>query len=267
MKSHQFKLDIFEGPLDLLLFLIKEQKMDIYDIPIAEITKQYMDYLELIQELNLDVAGEYLLMSAELTRIKSKTLLPRDPKESAEIENEGIDPRDELISRLLEYQRYKEAAFELRQKEYDRQQVFTRQGPSKPQVNNELQPNEANVFELLVAFEKFVRSRKFKEDYEVKITTLSVSDRLASILEILNASETVTFDSMFTMLSTKEEVIVTFLAILELIRLKLVQVEQTNHFETIRVYLSSNKEEQDEAIRVYRQTEYNPSQATKSLEN
>tara|TARA_B100000686_G_C16615677_1_gene876325 strand:- start:248 stop:1033 length:786 start_codon:yes stop_codon:yes gene_type:complete len=258
MTPYQFKLDIFEGPLDLLLFLIKEQKMDIYDIPIADVTKQYMDYLELIQELNLDVAGEYLIMAAELARVKSKTLLPHDPEATEEMDDEGIDPRDELTRRLLEYQRYKEAAFDLRHKEYERQQVFTRQSPMLPQVDHELPPGNANVFDLLVAFQKFIKGRDFKEEYEVKITTLSVSDRLESILEILNASKTVTFDSMFTVLNVKRELIVTFLALLELIRLRLVQVEQAGQFETIRLYLSSSKEEQGLAIRVYREAEETP---------
>ena len=251
MTPYQFKLDIFEGPLDLLLYLIKEQKMDIHDIPIAEITKQYIAYLDLMKELNLDIAGDYLIMAAELARIKSKTLLPREPEEEME---EGIDPRDELTRRLLEYQRYKEAAFELRKMEYDRQQVFTRRGSLAPETDDELAPGGSNVFDLLLAFQKFVKTKEFSEEYEVKITTLSVSDRLESILEILNASRTITFESIFTVLNTKQEMIVTFLALLELIRLKLVRVEQTAHFETIRLYLESDRKEQQEAIRLYRES-------------
>ena len=249
MTPYQFKLDIFEGPLDLLLYLIKEQKMDIHDIPIAEITKQYIAYLDLMKELNLDIAGDYLIMAAELARIKSKTLLPQEPEEE-EIEG-GIDPRDELTRRLLEYQRYKEAAFELRKMEYDRQQVFTRRGPLAPETEDELTPGGSNVFDLLVAFQKFIKTKEFPEEYEVKITTLSVSDRLESILEILNASRTINFESIFTVLNTKQEMLVTFLALLELMRLKLVRVEQTKHFETIRLYLESDREEQQEAIRLY----------------
>ena len=120
--TYQFKLDIFEGPLDLLLHLIKEQKMDIHDIPIVEITKQYIDYLDMMNVMNLELAGEYLVMAAELTRIKSRVLLPSD---SFETEKEtGKDPRAELLARLLEYQRYKNASNELRKLEIERQQVF-----------------------------------------------------------------------------------------------------------------------------------------------
>ena len=126
--SYQCNLDIFEGPLDLLLHLIKEQKMDVYDIPIAEITRQYLTYLDLLSELNLEMVGEYLVMAAELAKIKSKTLLPTPETEEDALAAAGEDPRAELMRRLLEYQRYKEAAFELRQKEYDRQQLFTRSG-------------------------------------------------------------------------------------------------------------------------------------------
>lgn len=253
LNSYHFKLDVFEGPLDLLLFLIKEQKMDIYDIPISEITRQYMAYLDLMQELNLDLAGEYLIMSAELARIKSKTLLPTEPGETDE-QDKGEDPRDELTRRLLEYQRYKEAAFELRIKEYERKQIFSRSGPLK--VDSEDSGlGDTNVFDLLNSFQKFLKDKKFSERYEMKITTLSVSDRVDSILEILNVSRTVTFQSMFTVLNTKEEVIVTFLGVLELIRLRLVKVEQADQFETIRLYLSVEKEEQVEIIRQYRESE------------
>ena len=126
--SYRCNLDIFEGPLDLLLHLIKEEKMDVYDIPIAKITRQYLEYLDLLSELNLEMVGEYLVMAAELTKVKSKTLLPTPDTEEDGLEASGEDPRAELMRRLLEYQRYKEAAFDLRQREYDQQQLFTRPG-------------------------------------------------------------------------------------------------------------------------------------------
>ena len=126
--TYQCKLKIFEGPLDLLLHLLKEQKMDIYDIPIAEITKQYLGYLELMQEMNLELVGEYLVMAAELARIKSKTLLPAPEIDEESDFSGGEDPRAELMRRLREYQRYRDAAFELRMKEHDRQQIFSRGG-------------------------------------------------------------------------------------------------------------------------------------------
>ena len=246
---YQCKLDIFEGPLDLLLHLIKEQKMDIYDIPILEITRQYLSYLDVISELNLETAGEYLIIAAELAKIKSKTLLPAPDTEEDELTGAGEDPRAELMRRLLEYQRYKEAAFELRQKEYDQQQLFTRSGDVVLDKSEGELMIEANVFDLLTAFQKVLKEKSFKNNYEIKITTLSVSDRIGDILELLNASESVTFDSLFTTLNTKQEVIVTFLAILELMRMQLIRSQQTRPFDVIRLYVAVDLETQEEILK------------------
>ena len=249
--SYQCNLDIFEGPLDLLLHLIKEQKMDIYDIRIAEITKQYLSYLDLLSELNLEMVGEYLVMAAELAKIKSKTLLPIPETEEDILTAAGEDPRAELMRRLLEYQRYKEAAFELRQKEYDQQQIFSRTGEVVLENSEEELLIEANVFDLLTAFQKVLKEKSFKKNYEIKVTTLSVSDRISSILEILNASESVTFDSLFTTLNTKQEVIVTFLAILELMRMQLIRSQQARQFDVIRIYTAVDRETQEEILKEF----------------
>ena len=249
--SYQCNLDIFEGPLDLLLHLIKEQKMDIYDIPIAEITKQYLDYLDLLSELNLEMVGEYLVMAAELAKIKSKTLLPTPETEEDALAAAGEDPRAELMRRLLEYQRYKEAAFELRQREYDQQQLFTRTGEIELSNSEEELLIEANVFDLLTAFQKVLKDKSFTKNFEIKVTTLSVSDCISDILEILNASDSVTFDSLFTVLDTKQEVIVTFLAILELMRMQLIRSQQGQHFDTIRLYMAVDRDAQAEIMKEY----------------
>ena len=249
--SYQCNLDIFEGPLDLLLHLIKEQKMDIYDIRIAEITKQYLSYLDLLSELNLEMVGEYLVMAAELAKIKSKTLLPIPETEEDVLTAAGEDPRAELMRRLLEYQRYKEAAFELRQKEYDQQQLFSRTGEVVLENSEEELLIEANVFDLLTAFQKVLNEKSFKKNYEIEVTTLSVSDRISGILEILNASESVTFDSLFTSLNTKQEVIVTFLAILELMRMQLIRSQQARQFDVIRIYTAVNRETQEEILKEF----------------
>ena len=246
--NYQCNLDIFEGPLDLLLHLIKEQKMDIYDIRIAEITKQYLSYLDLLSELNLEMVGEYLVMAAELAKIKSKTLLPIPETEEDVLTAAGEDPRAELMRRLLEYQRYKEAAFELRQKEYDQQQLFSRTGEVVLENSEEELLIEANVFDLLTAFQKVLKEKSFKKNYEIKVTTLSVSDRISGILEILNVSESVTFDSLFTALNTKQEVIVTFLAILELMRMQLIRSQQARQFDVIRIYAAVSREVQEDAL-------------------
>ena len=249
--NYQCNLDIFEGPLDLLLHLIKEQKMDIYDIRIAEITKQYLSYLDLLSELNLEMVGEYLVMAAELAKIKSKTLLPIPETEEDVLTAAGEDPRAELMRRLLEYQRYKEAAFELRQKEYDQQQIFSRTGEVVLENSEEELLIEANVFDLLTAFQKVLKEKSFKKNYEIKVTTLSVSDRISGILEILNASESVTFDSLFTTLNTKQEVIVTFLAILELMRMQLIRSQQARQFDVIRIYAAVSREVQEEVLKEF----------------
>jgi len=262
--NYQCSLDIFEGPLDLLLHLIKEQKMDIYDIRIAEITKQYLSYLDLLSELNLEMVGEYLVMAAELAKIKSKTLLPIPETEEDVLTAAGEDPRAELMRRLLEYQRYKEAAFELRQKEYDQQQLFSRTGEVVLENSEEELLIEANVFDLLTAFQKVLKEKSFKKNYEIKVTTLSVSDRISGILEILNASESVTFDSLFTSLNTKQEVIVTFLAILELMRMQLIRSQQARQFDVIRIYTAVDRETQEEILKEFYDAEENETSSARS---
>jgi len=252
---YQCKLKIFEGPLDLLLHLLKEQKMDICDIQIAEISRQYMSYLELMQEMNLELVGEYLVMAAELARIKSKTLLPTPEMDE---ENEfagGEDPRAELMRRLREYQRYRDAAFELRMKEHDRQQVFSRGGEIEIEESSENRELiEASVFDLFKAYQKVLDTKSFEKDYEIEITEMSVTDRIQYILDILNSSDSVTFESFFTVLNRKQEIIVTFLAILELMRLKLLRVQQSQHFEAIRIYKSTDQKTQDAILKEYQST-------------
>ena len=225
--------------------------MDIYDIPIAEITRQYLEYLDLLSELNLEMVGEYLVMAAELAKIKSKTLLPTPETEEDALAAAGEDPRAELMRRLLEYQRYKEAAFELRQREYDQQQLFTRTGEVELSNSEEELLIEANVFDLLTAFQKVLKDKSFTKNFEIKVTTLSVSDCINDILEVLNASDSVTFDSLFTVLDTKQEVIVTFLAILELMRMQLIRSQQGQHFDTIRLYMAVDRDAQAEIMKEY----------------
>ena len=254
--TYQLKLDIFEGPLDLLLHLIKEQKMEIHDIPVAEISRQYLKYMELMTDLNLEVAGEYLVMAAELTRLKSKMLLPSHGED--EDGEDGIDPRDELTRRLLEYRRYKSAAGDLRQLEYDRQQLFSRGSEIQVEEGEEEVIVDATIFDLFSAFKEVLSQKTFKQNYEIKITTLSVSDHISQVLDTLNAHESVTFESLFADKESKQEVIVTFLALLELMRMSLIRVQQGSQFETIRVYCTADREEQEEALKVYSESETDP---------
>ncbi len=261
--TYQLKLDIFEGPLDLLLHLIKEQKMEIHDISVSEISRQYLKYMELMTDLNLEVAGEYLVMAAELTRLKSKMLLPSHGDN--EDDEEGTDPRAELARRLMEYQRYKGAAGDLRQLEYDRQQLFSRGSEIQIEEGEEEIVVDATVFDLFSAFKEVLSRRTFKEDIEIKITTLSVSERVNRVLDTLNEHESVTFESLFAENESKLEVIVTFLALLELMRMALIRVQQGNQFETIRVYRTADRETQEEALKDYIESEVDPELNTEAL--
>ena len=219
------------------------------------ITRQYLEYLGLLSELNLEMVGEYLVMAAELTKVKSKTLLPTPDTEEDGIAASGEDPRAELMRRLLEYQRYKEAAFDLRQREYDQQQLFTRPGDIDLNDSGEDELIEVNVFDLLTAFQKVLKNKSFLKDYELKVTTLSVSDRVGDILEVLNASDSVTFHSLFTILNTRQEIIVTFLAVLELMRLQLIRSQQGNQFDSIRLYVAVDRQMQDDVLKEFFATE------------
>ncbi len=263
--TYQLKLKIFEGPLDLLLHLIKEQKMDIQDISLAEISNQYLSYLDLMNDLNLDVAGEYLVMAAELIRLKSKILLPSHGEDDDG--EEGTDPRDELARRLMEYQRYKQAAGGLRNLEYERQQLFSRGSEIQVEEGEEEVIVDATVFDLFSAFKQVLSQRTFKEDFEIKITTLSVSERVNRVLETLNQHESVTFESLFVNNTTKQEIIVTFLALLELMRMALIRVQQGTHFETIRVYRTSDRETQEEVLKDYQEVEMDTEVDPEPLKN
>ncbi len=224
------KIPVFEGPFDLLLHLIRENKIDIYDIPISLITGQYLEYLEIMKELNLEIAGEFLVMAATLIQIKSRMLLP--PDEEAPVE-EQEDPRRELVERLLEYQKYKEAAVDFRAKEEEWLKVFRRE-PLSDEEEGELYLFDLGLFDLLNAFKKILE--KAPPDV-VSITreTLTVKDRMSTIMEIIEEQETVRFEELFREGITRISLIITFVALLELIRLGLVRAYQEKHFGNIWV--------------------------------
>jgi segregation and condensation protein A len=229
-------LPLFEGPLDLLLYLIRREKIDIHDIPIAPITRQYMEYLELMKELNLDVAGDFMVMAATLIHIKSKMLVPVDPTE-AEGEEEGEDPRAELVRRLLEFQRYKEAAGILHQQAQIRAATWTRPDTVLPQLDDlGEQMLEAGLFDLIAAFKDLLERRKTLLAHEVDREGESVESRMEELLALIQEGESLEFMELFQSLATKGGMIVTFLALLELIRLKRVKVYQRGMFGAIRVF-------------------------------
>jgi segregation and condensation protein A len=226
----------FEGPLDLLLYLIRRNKVDIHDIPIAPITRQYVEYLELMKELNLDVAGEFMVMAATLIHIKSKLLVPVDPTE-AEGDEDQEDPREALVQRLLEFQRYKEAAGLLHQQAQIRAAQWTRPDtvvPSFDDAGEEML--EAGLFDLISAFKELLDRRKTLLAHEIEAEGKSIEERIEELLALIKEGESLEFLELFASLETKADMIVTFLALLELIRLKQVRVYQRGLFGAIRVF-------------------------------
>ncbi len=226
------RLEAFEGPLDLLLHLIQKNEIDIFNIPIALITEQYLQYLKWMKTLNLDIAGEYLLMASTLLHIKSKMLLPQPPSEQ---EEEGEDPRAELVRRLIEYQKYKTAATELLQRPMLDRDVFVRLVSPEEEAPGE-QTIEVNLFELIDAFRKVLERVKEEPFHEVILDRLSVEDKVQEILLLLQKEKrSLPFHLLFPEQASRRVIIVTFLAILELVKAKWIRVFQAAPFETIRI--------------------------------
>lgn len=245
--SYSIKIPAFEGPLDLLLHLIKENKVDIYDIPIAVITGQYLQYLEMMEELNLDVAGDFLVMAATLIHIKSRMLLPVDEEAPGEEE----DPRLELIQRLLEYQTFKDASLGLREKEEEWMNIFHRE-PVKDEeaeaesAEPELYLFDVNLFDLLGAFKKILDTAP-PEAVRITREALTVKDKISHIMEMLEHNDTVRFEDLFKEDGSRIQIVVTFVALLELMRLGLIRAYQENDFGNIWVINPQKKETQTQA--------------------
>jgi segregation and condensation protein A len=231
------RLDNYEGPLDLLLHLIKRNEVSIYDIPIAIITAQYLDTIQLMQELDLDVAGEYLVMAATLIHIKSKMLLPR-PETAAGVEGEEEDPRDALVRRLLEHQKFKAAAGLL----HEREQVRSAQWQLPDEriaaiAGDDYEPElEVDLFSLLAAFQAVVQRARLRPKVLLPPDQIPVEVRIEQLLARLSETEACGFEDLFADVEDRSGLIVTFLALLEMIRLQLVRVFQAGSFGPIRVY-------------------------------
>ena len=228
--GYNVHLDKFDGPLDLLLHLIRKNELDVCDIPIAVITRQYLDYIKLMKDLNLEVAGDFLVMAATLLQIKSRMLLPLDEPEEGE-EEEG-DPRAELIRRLMEYQQYKEAGMVIGARALLGREVFVRTcvDPQLAEARNEEGPLEVSLFELVDAFRVLLERIPAEHFHDVAAAeTFSIADCINEILSLLQECDTVQFDDLVREEFTRERVIVTFLALLELCRLKLIRIFQSGH--------------------------------------
>lgn len=231
---YEVKINEFEGPLDLLLHLIKKSNIDIYDISLEEITNQYLDYINSMKKLNLDIASEYLIMASELLEYKSKSLLP---KKETEIDEYEEDPKEELIKKLVDYKKYKEITSTFKELENIRSDIYTK-SPSNISEYGEKEVNNDNVTidDLINAFKKFMDRKEFEKPIHTKITTkeLSVSERMVGIRNILKSRKSVNFVDLFDNYN-KSYVVVTFLSILEMSKNKEIVIIQDNNFSSITI--------------------------------
>jgi segregation and condensation protein A len=232
--DYKVKLEVFEGPLDLLLYLIKQDEIDIYDISLERITRQYLEYLQAFKELNIELAGEFIVMAANLIYLKSRSLLPVDqqpPEEDAEED----DPRWDLIRQLIEYKKFKEAAAELHLRSLQQEQVFARER-SSALLQEPLRLEEVGIFQLINAFQTVMKRIEARQDVqEIFAERFSVSEKIDVILQRVANSARLRFSDLFGAAVSRVEVVVTFLALLELIRLKQVRALQKNMFEEIEI--------------------------------
>ncbi len=234
--DYKVKLDVFEGPLDLLLYLIKRDEVDIYEISIERITKQYLEYLDAFRLLNIDLAGEFIVMAANLLYIKSRTLLPAD-QQMAEEDADEDDPRWELIRQLIEYKKFKEAAGQLREREAAQENLYARV-PAAPELAPEaenLLVEEVGIFDLIRAFQNVLKRRTPKQEdlREIFEENFTVADKIDHVLRLISSGVSIKFEEMFPDHASRTEIVVTFLAMLELIRMKQLRVRQDAHFSEI----------------------------------
>lgn len=234
-------IDNFDGPLDLLLHLIKEQDIDIYDIKIEDITKQYLDYIKHMKELNLEIASEYLVMASELIEMKSKMLLPK--KREKEEDDYEEDPRELLIERLLAYKRYKEVTSEFKDLELTRKTIFTREPDNLNRYAKEEESiEELGVADLIDAFNNLLKRKELDRPIATKITKkeLSVADKVNKIKNILRNKKRINFEEIFEV-STKEEVIISFLSVLEMVKKDEILLTQDGNFKNIVISLKEGE--------------------------
>lgn len=238
----KFVLEVFEGPLDLLLYFIKKDEIDIHDIPMAQITSQYLAYLDMMKLLNLDIAGEFLVMAATLIHIKSKLLIPRETLSEDDLE---LDPRRELVDQLLEYQKYKEAAGRLAEKEKERHNLFTRpEGEWEIFTQGDSAMGEVSLFELLDAFSNVLDVVKGMESQTIQAEEVTVNQKIREILDKLRVEVRFSLRDLFGIIRTRFEAVVTFLAVLELARLRELTLRQQVRFGEIFIERVSPEQNQ-----------------------
>ena len=230
--DYKLQLEVFEGPLDLLLYLIKKDEVDIYNIPIERVTRQYMEYMSLMKLLDLNIAGEFIVMAATLMMIKSRMLLPVD--ERPDLEEEEEDPRWELVKQLVEYKKFKEAANHLQHREFLQENVFAKgleTGVPEPETGMQL--GDVGLFDLIAAFNEALKKVKVEEIGEIYDERFTVVDKIEYVLGALRQRGKAGFASLFEKAASRNEIVCTFLAILELIRLRQVVAHQEGAFGEI----------------------------------
>ncbi|MCM8831261.1 MAG: segregation/condensation protein A [Candidatus Omnitrophica bacterium] len=232
----KIRLEIFEGPLDLLLYLIKKEHINIYDIPIVKVVEQYLEYLELMKMIDINIASEYLVMAATLINIKSKMLLPQPPQQEQQPQE---DPREELVRRLLEYQKFKEAAEFLKDKEAQRHKYITRPA-LQPHDSNEILYIEASIFDLISAFKSALKEVPKDLFFEIIKDEFTVDQKIHDILHLLLVKDKITLDELFSQAKSKIEIVVIFLAILELIKIREIICVQEKLFGPILILRKEN---------------------------
>lgn len=242
--AYHVALPTFEGPLDLLLHLIQQHELDIKDIPISFICEKYVEYIMLMQDLNIDLASEYLVMAATLAHIKSKMLLPKPPVDQDDDSAEDLDPRSELVRRLLEYQKYKNAAEQLGQAAVLGRDVFLRGAPA-PLVDGPAELAQVSVFKLFDAFHKLLSRVKQQADHLIDVDRISISERIIELTDLLKGKGRIPFTDLFNENMTRSDLIVSFLAVLEMTRLRMMVVLQAGPLSPIEIELTLAPEHDD----------------------
>ncbi|HEX3594906.1 MAG TPA: segregation/condensation protein A [Polyangiaceae bacterium] len=245
--GYRVALPTFEGPLDLLLHLIQKHELDILDIPIGFVTEKYVEYILMMEQVNIDIASEYLVMAATLAHIKSKMLLPTPPADQDEAEEEQEDPRAELVRRLLEYQKYRLAAEQLGGRSVLGRDVFVR-GTGETVDEGPAPLASLSLFKLMDAFESILKRVQQHEGHQIDFERISITDRINQLSDILRERPSLAFDQLFSTDHTRADVIVTFLALLEMTRLKMTRITQESAYAPIYIELAVREDVEGPAV-------------------
>ena len=246
-EDYKVELEVFEGPLDLLLYLIKRDEVDIYDIPIERITNQYMEYLNVMKMLDLNIAGEFIVMAATLMMIKSRMLLPVEEREEEETEEE--DPRWDLVRQLVEYKKFKDIASQLQERALQQENIFEFGGRNAVELDSDdagLVMQDVSLFDLISAFQEVLKNAPPERLDEIAAEQFTVADKIDYVLKTIRKRGSIRFTEMFGKMASRSEIICTFLAMLELLRLRHIKAVQDEHFSEI--VITGNEEEEGDPL-------------------